>query len=167
MFKKAMGTAALDTPGAKKAQIGRLVYVEGELVGVYGIPKIFMSVTRSADMNRTPDVRTRAICPEWACKIPVRFTRPILRAQSVTNLLATAGVQCGVGDWRQERGSGSYGLFEIVDADNPEFTRIMKTQGRKAQLAAMDKFESHDTQTAELLEWFGVEMKRRGFKVAA
>src|SRR4051812_42517339 len=29
-FKGAMGTAALDTPGAKKAQIGRLVYVEGD-----------------------------------------------------------------------------------------------------------------------------------------
>jgi hypothetical protein len=27
-----------------------------------------MTPVRSADMNRTPDVRTRAILPEWACK---------------------------------------------------------------------------------------------------
>src|SRR5690606_34742133 len=47
MFKRAMGTAALDTPGAKKAQIGRLVYVEGEKIPVYGVPKVFMSITRS------------------------------------------------------------------------------------------------------------------------
>src|SRR5437667_51918 len=31
-FKGAMKTAALDLPGARKAQIGRLVYVEGDYV---------------------------------------------------------------------------------------------------------------------------------------
>ena len=62
-FKGAIRTAALDMPGAKKAQIGRLTYIPGEYVGVYGLPRLFMSIVRSADMNRTPDVRTRAIVP--------------------------------------------------------------------------------------------------------
>src|SRR3990172_776783 len=52
-FKGAMSTAALDLPGTKKAQIGRLVYVEGDYTPIYGVPRLFMSVTRSADMNRT------------------------------------------------------------------------------------------------------------------
>ena len=43
-FKGAMGTAALDMPGAKRTQIGRLVYVHGELLPVYGVPKVFMAV---------------------------------------------------------------------------------------------------------------------------
>ena len=82
-----------------------------------------MSITRSADKNRTPDVRTRAILPEWACKLRIAYTKPILREQAIFNLLAAAGLQSGVGDWRQEKGSGSYGAFKLVNADDPDFLR--------------------------------------------
>src|SRR5438105_2869034 len=58
-FKKGMMTAALDLPGTKKAQIGRLVQVLGERVPLFGVPKLLMSITRGADIARTPDVRTR------------------------------------------------------------------------------------------------------------
>lgn len=165
-FKRAMGTAALDTPGAKKAQIGRLVYVEGELLPVYGVPKVFMAITRSADMNRTPDVRTRAILPEWACKLRILFTKPILRETSIANLLAAAGFQSGVGDWRQEKGSGSYGSFKLVSADDKDYKRIVATQARKAQQEALDHPVAYNDETSEMLAWFEVEIKRRGFKVA-
>ncbi len=166
-FKRAMGTAALDMPGAKKAQILRLVYVHGEIIPVYGIPKVFMAITRSADMNKTPDVRTRAILPEWACKLSISFTKPIMREQSIANLLAAAGFQAGVGDWRQEKGSGSYGAFKIVSPDDADFKRIVSTQAREAQADAMDSPIAHDDETSEMLAWFDVEIKRRGFKVAA
>jgi hypothetical protein len=166
-FKKAMGTAALDMPGAKKAQILRLIYVEGELVPVFGLPRVFMAITRSADMNRTPDVRTRAILPEWACKLTIRFTKPILRHQSIVNLLAAAGFQSGVGDWRQEKGSGSYGSFKIVNPDDADWNRIVNEQGRAAQQDALDSPVSYNDETSEMLAWFDVEIKRRGFKVAA
>lgn len=84
-FKGALRTA-LDMPGAKKAQIGRLTYIAGEMVGIYGVPKLFMSVTRSADINKTPDVRTRAIVPHWACRLVVTFVQPLFlrRASSST-----------------------------------------------------------------------------------
>lgn len=166
-FKKAMCTAALDMPGAKKTQIGRLVSVNWDMQPVYGIPKLFMAVTRSADMNKTPDVRTRAILPEWACTMTVEFVKPILREQSVVNLLAAAGVQSGIGDWRQEKGSGSYGSFKLVSEDDPDFQRITGTMGRTAQKAAMEHPECYDAETADLLSWFDVEVKRRGFKVVA
>lgn len=166
-FKRAMGTAALDMPGANKTQIGRLVSVEWAMQPVYGRPFIFMAVTRSADMNKTPDVRTRAILPEWACKLSITFRKPIIREQSITNLLAAAGFQSGVGDWRQEKGSGSYGAFKIVPADDADFKRIVKTQARAAQEEALANPEPYDAETGEMLSWFDVEMKRRGFKVAA
>lgn len=166
-FKRAMGTAALDMPGAKRTQIGRLVYVHGELVPVYGTPKVFMAVTRSADMNKTPDVRTRAIIPEWACKLKIEFTKPIIREQSIANLLAAAGFQSGVGDWRQEKGSGAYGAFKLVSADDPDFVRICSTQARDAQQIGLDEPDAYNDETSEMLAWFDVEMKRRGFKVAA
>jgi len=166
-FKNAMRTAALDTPGAKKAQIGRLVYVEGDLLPIYGTPKVFSAITRSADMNKTPDVRTRAILPEWACYLSVKFTKPILREQSIANLLAAAGFQSGIGDWRQEKGSGSYGSFKLVNVNDKDFKRIVAQQGRKAQLEAMENPRPYNDETSELLAWFDVEIKRRGFKVAA
>ena len=166
-FKRSMGTAALDMPGAKKAQILRLVYVHGEMVPLYGIPKVFMAITRSADMNKTPDVRTRAILPEWACRLSISFTRPILREQGVANLLAAAGFQSGVGDWRQEKGSGSYGSFKLVGPDDPDFLRIVESQGRQAQQDALDNPISYNDETSELLAWFDVEIRRRGFKESA
>ena len=166
-FKKAMGTAAIDAPGAKKTQIGRLVSVDWDMQPVYGIPRVFMAITRSADMNKTPDVRTRAILPEWACRLSVTFIKPILREQSIANLLAAAGFQSGMGDWRQEKGSGSYGSFKLVSADDKDFVRITKTMGRQAQQEAMDNPVAYNQETEEMLSWFDAEIKRRGFKVAA
>jgi hypothetical protein len=166
-FKKGLGTAALDMPGAKKAQIGRLVSVDWDLQPVFGIPKVFMAITRSADINKTPDVRTRAILPEWACRLKITFIKPILREQSIANLLAAAGFQSGMGDWRQEKGSGSYGSYKLVSDDDKDFVRICKTMGRKAQQEALDNPEAYNEETEEMLSWFDAEIKRRGFKVVA
>ena len=165
MFKQAMMTAALDLPGTKKAQIGRLVYVEGERVDVYGLPKVLMAITRSADFNNTPDVRTRAILPRWACRITVKFVRPNLRETDIANLLAAAGVTAGVGDWRVEKGSGNYGRFRLASEDDPALLKILN-EGRAAQDAALENPEVYNEETGELLSWFDVESRRRGFKVA-
>lgn len=166
-FKGAIRSAALDMPGAKKSQVGRLTYIPGEFAGIYGIPKLFMSVTRSADMARTPDVRTRVIVPEWACYLRVTYVEPLIRAQAVANLLAAAGITIGVGDWRPEKGSGSYGQFQIVAKDNPDFLRIVKAGGRKAQIEAMDKPIAYDDETMELLSWFEHERAARKLKGVA
>jgi len=166
-FKGALRTAALDMPGMKKAQIGRLTYVEGEYVGIYGLPKLFMSVTRSADMNRTPDIRTRAIVPAWAAVVHVTFVQPLIRAQAVANLLAAAGITCGVGDWRPEKGSGNYGQFRLADADDPEFLQIVAEGGREAQIAAIEHPVCYDDETTELLSWFDDERAKRALKGVA
>lgn len=167
MFKGAMGTAALRSVGVKRTELEQLVSVDWKDQPIYGIPKVFMAITRSADMNKTPDVRTRAILPEWACKLRVTFIKPNLREQSVANLLAAAGIVSGVGDWRQEKGSGNFGSFKLVSADDKDFKRIVATMGRKAQQKAMDHPVAYNEETEEMLAWFAVEIKRRGFKVAA
>lgn len=165
-FKGAMRTAALDLPGTSKAQIGRLVYVEGELVPVYGEPFLFMSVTRSADINKTPDVRTRAILPKWAVALEISFVTPIVKPEAVLNLLVAAGITSGVGDWRPEKGKGDYGQFRVTTEDDPEFQEITAAGGREVQKKAMDEPKCYDAETQELLSWYDVEAKRRGFKAA-
>jgi len=157
-FKGAMMTAALDLPGAKKAQIGRLCFVEGDMVGIYGVPQIYMAIVRMADINRTPDVRTRAILPKWACKVSVEFTLPMMQPQAVANLMAASGFTAGVGDGRPQKGKMSFGQYDIVNADNPEFLDIINTGGRLAQQAALAAPAAYDDETRELLEWYDQEL---------
>ena len=166
-FKGAMRTAALDLPGAKKSQIGRLTYIPGEFVGVYGVPQIYSTIVRSADMNRTPDVRTRCIVPKWAALLNITFVKPIMREQAIANLLAAAGITVGVGDFRPEKGAGNDGQFEVVGADDERLIELTRSGGRAEQIAAMENPEAYDEDTEELLSWFDVEVRRRGFKIAA
>lgn len=166
-FKGGIAGAARDVPGATKAQMGRLCWVEGERIPLFGVPKIFCAITRSADIAKTPDVRTRAIVPEWCCEITVTFVYPNLRETAICNLLTAAGLTQGVGDWRPEKGSGTYGQYRICDLKDPEFLRIKKAGGKKQQLAALAKPVAYDYDTEELLSWFEEEVKRRGFKTAA
>lgn len=166
-FKAALCTAALDIPGAKKAQIGRLTSIEGgERLPLYGVPEIFCSVVRSADINKTPDIRTRCIVPRWACTVEVTYTVPVLNATVISSLFATAGYTMGVGDWRPQKGSGTFGRWRIVEPDDKEYLDIIKTGGAEAQQAALDNPAPYDDETEELLSWYDVEVKRRGLKVA-
>ena len=110
--KAALRAAALDMPGTKKTEVGRRTSVSGELFSVYGIPRLFMRPVRSADMARTPDIRTRAIIERWACIVRIEFAKPLMTTQAVCNLLGAAGIIIGIGDWRPEKGAGNYGQFE-------------------------------------------------------
>jgi len=165
-FKRAMATAALEIPGAKKAQIGRLVYVPGQFVDIYGLPKMAMNVVRSSDMNRTPDVRTRCVVPEWAAVLSVSYITPQLKQQAIANLLGAAGDFIGVGGWRPEKGSGSFGRFELVEENNKDFLRITKI-GRVQQDKAIEVPGFFDQETEDLYSWYLTEIKRRGFKAVA
>ena len=161
-IKGAMMTAALDMPGTRKAQIGRLVYVMGDYTPVYGVPQMFMSVTRSADINHTPDVRTRAIVPEWAALVTIQYVQPLLNATGVLNLLNAGGMTAGIGDWRPQKGAGTYGQFRIGNADDPVLARLQAQGGRAAQEAAMQEPSWYDDDTERLYTWCVAEAKRRG-----
>jgi hypothetical protein len=165
-FKGGMCEAALRVPGGNKTAMKQLIQVDWPRIPLYGVPQLFMAVTRCADPGKTPDIRTRAILPEWACYLTVHFIKPVLREQSVVNLLAAAGQICGCGDWRGEKG-GAFGSYTLCSADDPDFQRILASGGRSAQEAAMEQPECYDSDTSELLSWFNVEIRRRGFKVAA
>lgn len=164
MFKGAMRTAALEMPGVSKAGIGRLIWVGPRAATMYGTPSLYMSVVRSADQARTPDIRTRAILEEWATEISVSYITPQLRAKTVFDLLEAAGLVSGVGDFRQEKGAGNNGQFRIVssDEDKAEWQSIVAMGGRKQQEVALDTPEYYDQETEQLMTWFLAEIGRRG-----
>jgi len=159
-FKSALGEAALETPGAKKTQIGRLVWVDGDKLSLYGVPQMYMAVTKSADINRTPDVRTRAILPEWACQVTIKFVTPQLNAKSIIALLGRAGILIGIGDFRQGKGKGNHGQFEVCNAS--DCAAIVKAGGINAQDAAFESPTFFDSETESLFTWYEEERVRRG-----
>jgi hypothetical protein len=122
-----------------------------------------LDIVRMADMNKTPDIRIRAFIREWATKVKISFVKPVLRQDTVIKLLFAAGFMRGIGDWRPEKGSGNFGTFEVVEPDDPRFLHIIKTGGRKAQLAAMQNPEYYDDDSREMHEWYKEELVRRGF----
>lgn len=160
-FKKAMIGSAIDVPGATKSAMGRLCWVLRESSPLYGIPTLKMDMVRSSDMNRTPDIRTRACVAAWACIITIEFARPQVTEKTVTNLLAWAGMIRGVGGWRPEKGSGQYGQFRLVGPTDPEFVRILKTGGRQAQEQAMATPVCYDDESQRLFDYFNEEVTRR------
>jgi hypothetical protein len=162
-FKGAMMTAALDLPGTRRTEIGRLVWVKGTHVDIYGVPSLFMNGVRSADLAHTPDIRTRAVCARWACQVTVAFVTPKLTPTAVYNLLRGAGMVSGVGDFRQEKGKGNYGQFRVVDQDDEEYLFLTKNCGREAQDLALydDNVPTFDEDSQDLLDWFHAEFKRR------
>jgi hypothetical protein len=158
--KGAMATAALETRGTNRTQIGRLVWVDGYSLDVYGIPQLFMAVVRSADKNRTPDIRTRAILAEWAIPVVIHYVRPQLSEKAILQLLSNGGIIIGIGDFRQEKGKGNFGQFAI--ATEAECRPLVKSGGAKAQDAAIKAPACFDSDTEELLGWFQEEVKARG-----
>lgn len=162
-FKGALAETALRMPtSVAKTEINQLTYVVDEYVPIWGIPELNMAVVRSADMARTPDIRTRARLREWASKVTIRYTLPMLSDQKVGTLLSAAGMICGVGDFRQQKGKGNNGLFAIVPEDDPRFLRIIAEGGMAAQDAALANPVCSDPETEDLLAWFHEEVERRG-----
>lgn len=162
--KGAMATAALETPGVTKTSVQRLIFLPEQRIKVWGRPLLKCDVVRSADMNKTPDIRTRAFLPRWCAEVDIAFVTPTLSIHAVVSLLSNAGVVVGIGDFRQEKGRGSYGTFTVAGDDLGDWQGLwdeITAEGRKVQEEAMANPEPADEETAMLLEMLDEERARR------
>ena len=163
--KQAMATAALETGGITKSSVQRLIFLPQSHINIWGKPYLKMDVVRSADMNKTPDVRTRAFLPEWCAEVEIRYVVPTLSAVSIMTLLANAGIICGIGDFRQEKGKGGYGTWTVCGADEMgEFQDIwdeITKEGRDVQEMAMQQPVCFDQDTADQMKNLQEERVRR------
>jgi len=159
-FARALANTALDIPGASKAQMLRLTSVVTEVVNIWGLPKLYMRMVRLNDISKTPDVRTRAVFAEWAGYYDLRYVSSLIKENAVHTLAHAGGVINGIGDWRSEKG-GQYGAYRICDPGDAEYKKIIKEQGRQAQLDAIAEATPFDDDSEELLAWFQKEAERR------
>jgi hypothetical protein len=160
--KAAMATAALETAGVTKSSVNRLIFLPQQKISVWGKPYLKCDVVRSADMNRTPDVRTRAYLPRWCAQVDIAFVTPTLTARSIVSLLCNAGVVVGIGDFRQEKGKGSFGTFRVIgDGDTDAEWDDIVQEGRAVQEYALFNPECADEDTEDLIEMYRAEVMRR------
>lgn len=163
--KGAMATAALETAGLTKTAVNRLIFMPEQRIKVWGKPFLKMDVVRSADMNKTPDIRTRAFLPEWCAEVDIAFVTPRLSVHAIVSLLSNAGAIVGIGDFRQEKGRGSFGTFTVhgteMDDATAEVWKHITRQDRDIQAAALENPEAADDETAVLMEILFHERKKR------
>ena len=163
-FARAIADVALDIPGATKSRMQRLTSIATIDVHLYGLPRVFMRMVRNSGIDRTPDMRTRAIFPECCCTIDIQYEANLLKQNQILNLLAAAGMIVGIGDWRPQKG-GSYGTWELVSGSDATFKSLQKSCGREAQMKALQRPVAFDAESEEILAWFNNETKRREVKV--
>ena len=160
-----MATAALETGGITKTSVQRLIFLPESHIQIWGKPFLKMDIVRSADMNKTPDVRTRAYLPQWCAEVTVKYVVPTLSAHSIVSLLSNAGTIVGIGDFRQEKGRGSYGTFAVSGAedmgDYQEIWDEITKEDREVQKLSMEQPICADEQTAELMQYLQEERLRR------
>lgn len=160
-FKSAACDSAVDSATLKAAQVRRLVQVPEFYVPIYGKPMMFITDVKSSGMNRTPDMRTRAIIPEWCAIVTFVYVTPHLNEEKLLHLIANGGMTRGVGDGRTEKGALDFGQYTVVSLDDPTVQEIMKVGGRLVQESALQDPEFFDEETEELYAWFCEERIRR------
>ena len=153
-FRKAICTAALDIKGITKTQVQRLCWINETDIPIYGIPELRMDVVKQAGVGKAPDIRTRATIREWCCHLTITYDSSFISNSSINELIHRAGISIGIGDYRQEKGAGSYGQFMAVAYDDPTVEEIKKTGGRRAQRQAFKTPEFYNSETEALFnQW--------------
>ena len=102
--------------------------------------------------------------PRWVAEVDIAFVTPTLSAHSIVSLLSNAGVIVGIGDFRQEKGRGSYGCFAVAGQDGGEWADYIaeiKQEGRAVQEEALINPEYADDETMELMDMLMDERQRR------
>ena len=164
-IKKGLRTAALETAGVTAKNVDRLIFIPEHKINIWGKPYLKMDVVRAADMNRTPDVRTRAYLPRWCSEVTIKYCTPTFSAQGIVSLLANSGMICGLGDNRQEKGNGSFGSFSVYSAEDmgegQGLWDEIVAEGREVQELAYEHPECYDDETQELMDFLNEERIRR------
>lgn len=85
------------------------------LIRLHGEPHPFNMAVRLA--SGTTDIACRPMFDEWWADVTIKWDNDTFQAADIVNLLARAGVHCGIGagrpDSKESAGMG-WGTFEIV-----------------------------------------------------
>lgn len=73
--------------------------------------------SRRVTIGKAAVMRNRPRFDAWAVKAVLPFDSSLVAAELVANALMIAGSRIGVGDFRPEKGGGSFGKFTVADIE--------------------------------------------------
>jgi len=86
------------------------ILVRGDILPIEGEPRMREDVVKLN--GKTADIRFRAEYPTWSITADIMYNPRVITAESIVNILETAGFHIGLGDWRPEKG-GMFGMFHV------------------------------------------------------
>jgi hypothetical protein len=85
------------------------------LVKIEGEPRIHQSYARNE--SGVADLRWRPMWEKWSAKVHIKWDADMFSAQDITNLMARAGGQVGIGEGRPDSPNSNglgWGTFEVI-----------------------------------------------------
>lgn len=116
-FKKAMVSASRSYANLKMTEMRGRVFIMNQYVRIEGKPvmdEFWRRIGGKGPGTGTPDIGIRATFPEWKATLFVKYNADLISAESVVNLLATAGVSVGIGEDRPEKSGNTFGTWRIA-----------------------------------------------------
>jgi hypothetical protein len=128
IIKKVGVAGAISAGGAiSKAALNRGLRIMGHTAPIKNSkPQMDVRITRTSGMNKTPDVRARALYPDgWTIDFVVRFYPKMIAPQKIVHVFRLAGEDIGFCEMRLEKGF-SYGAFEVESVPEARIPAILK-----------------------------------------
>lgn len=116
-LKKAMVYAARQFASLKMTELRGRFFVEHHFIQIEGKPEIdrfWRRVGGKGPGTGTPDIGTRATFPEWKAKVYIRYNSDVISADSIANLLDTAGFSVGLGEDRPDKSGNTFGMWHVA-----------------------------------------------------
>ena len=115
-FKDAMVTTAYRTFGRPMTTTRSAFHVIADDPAALEVQRLGEDMVRVGGIQKVAAPRYRAEFPVWSAVITIQFLANVITEEELIGLLNAAGFACGIGEWRPEKSSGSYGLFRVVNS---------------------------------------------------
>ena len=120
-FKKAMVFAARQFKNLKMTELRGRFFVNQytPFVRIEGKPKVdkfWRRIGGKGPGTGTPDIGIRAKVFPWKATLEIRYLKNLISAESILNLLNTAGFSVGVGEDRPDKNGNTFGMWHVAEA---------------------------------------------------
>jgi hypothetical protein len=115
-FKKAMVSAGRQYKNIKMTELKGRFFVLGKHVEIKGKPvldEFWRRIGGKGPGTGTPDLGIRATFLEWRATLRIRYLVELISADSIVNLLSTAGICVGCGEDRPEKTGNTGGMWHV------------------------------------------------------
>lgn len=116
-FKKAMIFACRQFKNLAMTEMRGRFFVQNHYVEIKGKPvmdEFWRRIGGKGPGTGTPDIGIRAVFSEWTAQLNIKYNADVISAESIANLLSTAGFSVGIGEDRPDKSGNTFGMWEVL-----------------------------------------------------